>query len=145
MWSAGGDASFNLSTSGSLLNMTFNVSLGHPGSPAPYSAALPAPAPSHRQKQPGPAQKDCDRQRAAHHQAALRPQATPAATIQVKPTVPVSVPELAPTAPSQMSVPVIAPTVACSIFTQTRFYKLVFCSHMQAITTKTIEKKLEFI
>ena len=35
--------------------------------------------------------------------------------------------------------------LACSILTQTRFYKLVFCSHMQAITTKTIEKKLEFI
>ena len=78
--------------------MTFNVSLGHPGSPAPFSPALRAPAPSHRQKQCGPGQKDLDRHRAAHQQAALRPQPTHAPTIQVKPTVPVSVPELAPTA-----------------------------------------------
>ena len=39
----------------------------------------------------------------------------------------------------------ISPTLACSIYTQTSFYKLVFCLHMQAITTKTIEKKIEFI
>ena len=105
VWSAGGNASLNLTTSGSTMNMSFNVSLGHPGSP--FS---PPSAPSYCQRQHGPAKKGCDRQRAARHQAALAAQSPPATNVPVitadvatiapvEPTVSVTTPEVAATPP----------------------------------------------
>ena len=65
VWSTGGDASLNLTTTGGRVNMAFNVSLGNPGS------AFSSPSSSVRhQRHRGPADKEKSRQRAAAHQAA---------------------------------------------------------------------------
>ena len=65
VWSAGGDASLNLTTNGGRVNVAFNVSLGHPG-----SAFSPPPSSVRRQRHRGPADKEKSRQRAAARQAA---------------------------------------------------------------------------
>ena len=94
-----------LTTSGSTMNMSFNVSLCHPGSPFSSSSA-----PSYHQRQRGPAQKGRDRQRAARHQATLTAQLPPATNVPVitadvttiapvEPPVSVTTPEVAATPP----------------------------------------------
>ena len=65
VWSAGGDASLNLTTTGGHVTMALNVSLGHPG-----SAFSPPPSSVRRQRHRGPADKEKSRQRAAAHEAA---------------------------------------------------------------------------
>ena len=65
VWSIGGDASLNLTTTGGRVNMAFNVSLGNPGS------AFSSPSSSvRRQRHRGQADKEKSRQRAAARQAA---------------------------------------------------------------------------
>ena len=53
VWSAGGDASLNLTTDGGRVNVAFNVSLGQPG-----SAFSPPPSSVRLQRHRGPADKE---------------------------------------------------------------------------------------
>ena len=63
VWSAGGNASLNLTTTEGRVNMAFNVSLGHPG-----SAFSTLPSSVRRPRHRGPAEKEKSRQRvAANH------------------------------------------------------------------------------
>ena len=67
VWSMAGDANLNLTTKGGNLNLQFSLSLGTPG--APFSPCSPTPPPF-KARHRGPTQRECDRQRAARHQAA---------------------------------------------------------------------------
>ena len=69
IWTLGGDASLNLTTSGGLTKVAFNCTLGQPD--APYSQPCPRPTPtSHQPRHRGPAERERNRLRAARHQAA---------------------------------------------------------------------------
>ena len=85
VWNHGGDASLNLTTSGSFIDISFNLLLGQLGTPFPNSpSSTPPMVGRHR----GPAQKERDRQRAARHQATKtgRPTPTTATAVTCTPT-----------------------------------------------------------
>ena len=72
VWTQGGEASLNLTTSAGFTNVQLNCTLGHPGAPhyfPPSSSPFPAPPP-HRPRHRGPSEKEKNRLRAARHQAA---------------------------------------------------------------------------
>ena len=74
IWALGGNATLNLNTSGGLLKVAFNCTLGKPSDPhsiPPSTAPCTPPPPNpHRPRHRGPAQREKNRQRAARHQAA---------------------------------------------------------------------------
>ena len=120
VWNSGGDASLNLTTSSSFIDISFNLRLGQPGSLfSNSSSSTPPTVGRHR----GQAQKKRDRQRAARHQATKADQTssttTPviASTTNSEPVIIVSEPVTLVSAPdctaSVQDVPVgIAPVTS---------------------------------
>ena len=107
VWSVGGEASLSLNTKDGRLNMSFNLSLGHPGTsftPSPETSS--SAKPRHR----GPVEKERGRQRAARHQASKATAPVPSPALA---SVPVPVVTLDPVfAPAPAPPPVTAPVTA---------------------------------
>ena len=82
VWSLGGEASQNLAIRNGSINISFNISLGHPSAPFPLPSVPPPQKPRHR----GTAEKERGRQRAARHQTA-KASAPPAPPVPVTDSV----------------------------------------------------------
>ena len=128
VWSLGGEASISLTTKGGNTDMSFNISLGNPGAPFPFSHPSPASTPPpQKPRYRGPAEKDRGRQRAARYQAAktsalpTSPISNPAAGVPASSPTNVADPVTSsptasiPTTDSVESPSVILPTFNCDI------------------------------
>ena len=117
VWSLGGEASLNLTTRNGSINMSFNISLGHPSAPFPLPSVPPPPQkPRHR----GPAEKERGRQRAARHQAA-KAAAPPAPPVPVTDSV-VNTPN-----PNPVTVSVTSPSATAVTTTDSVDYTVFNC------------------
>ena len=150
VWNHGGDASLNLTTSGSFIDISFNLLLGQLGTPFPNSpSSTPPMVGRHR----GPAQKERDRQRAARHQATKtgRPTPTTATPVTSTPTTePVSeslpVSATAPGFTTAMAyLAWIALIVPTSLSSTCHCSVSILCPpHLPKLTVKTILNVLYF-
>ena len=115
VWAMGGDASLNLTTNNGLATVSFTCHLGHPGAPnSPPSSSTPSTSSSRHPRHRGPTEKERNRQRAAHHQAARTTAIAPVS--ESSPSEPVATaPVMIASPPSTASV-TISPTVVESNF-----------------------------
>ena len=129
VWRVGGEASLSLTTRGGNINMSFNLSLGHPGASfLPSSPTSSSSKPRHR----GPAEKERSRQRAALHQASKVPAQVPA---QVPALGPAPVP--AP-APEHVSAPVPTPGPAQVSSAESQATSPVMASVIAPVTSPVV-------